>query len=424
MLSIDDAFAGGVCRCQFCGTIQTVPRPSPKNSQAAADVSSPKALFKRKARIESALSPYNDGLARAVDEMESSGGLSSGALAGLSAGTKHAASADGENAAEGISASASQPNTASPRRSTATAAPSSNLPATGRRMVATVPPAPSTPPVGKTHFVPKPSSAAASAASAAANKSSNMPIILAAAAIGVMVCTGGLWWAVSGGSSKLDQAAVAAQAVPAPVAKAAPAIPVAVPKAAPEPTSAPAAAAAVPAPKPASAPSDSGALGGITFSGPGVVYIVDRSGCTPQAFRQMLDACYGSIQSLGQDRKFALIIWNNSQDLAFPQQNLAPASVTNLEECRKLAGDSPVGATDIGAILSKAVASKPDDIVLMSAADLDNPTATAIREQLAKTMGIRFHGIAVGTGMSAERLRPLVADYAGQFVRVDLVSLK
>ena len=24
-LSIDDAFAGGVCRCQHCGTIQTVP---------------------------------------------------------------------------------------------------------------------------------------------------------------------------------------------------------------------------------------------------------------------------------------------------------------------------------------------------------------------------------------------------------------
>src|SRR3954454_13484499 len=26
MLSVDDAFAGGACRCQHCGTIQTVPR--------------------------------------------------------------------------------------------------------------------------------------------------------------------------------------------------------------------------------------------------------------------------------------------------------------------------------------------------------------------------------------------------------------
>src|SRR3954463_16815954 len=26
LLEMDDAFAGGVCRCQHCGTIQTVPR--------------------------------------------------------------------------------------------------------------------------------------------------------------------------------------------------------------------------------------------------------------------------------------------------------------------------------------------------------------------------------------------------------------
>ena len=26
LLQIDDAFAGGVCRCRHCGTIQTVPK--------------------------------------------------------------------------------------------------------------------------------------------------------------------------------------------------------------------------------------------------------------------------------------------------------------------------------------------------------------------------------------------------------------
>lgn len=57
-LTIDDAFAGGVCRCQFCGTIQTVPakgRPS-----AAASASKPqatpaaKALYQNKARSRQA----------------------------------------------------------------------------------------------------------------------------------------------------------------------------------------------------------------------------------------------------------------------------------------------------------------------------------------------------------------------------------
>ena len=37
-LSIDEAFAGGVCRCQFCGTIQTVPKhlKGAENMQAVA----------------------------------------------------------------------------------------------------------------------------------------------------------------------------------------------------------------------------------------------------------------------------------------------------------------------------------------------------------------------------------------------------
>jgi hypothetical protein len=33
-LSIDDAFAGGVCRCQHCGTIQTVPVRRKSNGAA------------------------------------------------------------------------------------------------------------------------------------------------------------------------------------------------------------------------------------------------------------------------------------------------------------------------------------------------------------------------------------------------------
>jgi hypothetical protein len=36
VLTIDDAFAGGVCRCQFCGTIQTVPAKSRSALQPAA----------------------------------------------------------------------------------------------------------------------------------------------------------------------------------------------------------------------------------------------------------------------------------------------------------------------------------------------------------------------------------------------------
>jgi hypothetical protein len=39
ILTVDDAFAGGVCRCQHCGTIQVVPahlKPAPKAPAPAA----------------------------------------------------------------------------------------------------------------------------------------------------------------------------------------------------------------------------------------------------------------------------------------------------------------------------------------------------------------------------------------------------
>src|SRR5579862_4546425 len=42
-LTMDDAFAGGVCRCQHCGTIQTVPSNSANNSRSAAA----KALYQK-----------------------------------------------------------------------------------------------------------------------------------------------------------------------------------------------------------------------------------------------------------------------------------------------------------------------------------------------------------------------------------------
>lgn len=46
VLQIDDAFAGGVCRCQHCGTIQTV-AASLKNSPNAAGTGS-RTLYQRK----------------------------------------------------------------------------------------------------------------------------------------------------------------------------------------------------------------------------------------------------------------------------------------------------------------------------------------------------------------------------------------
>ena len=71
VLSIDDAFAGGVCRCQFCGTIQTVPAKASSQKAAAGAAKGPKTLFENKAR--SAGTGSGSGLDDLADVVQSSG---------------------------------------------------------------------------------------------------------------------------------------------------------------------------------------------------------------------------------------------------------------------------------------------------------------------------------------------------------------
>jgi hypothetical protein len=74
-LSIDDAFAGGVCRCQFCGTIQTVPARGSAQKTAAGAAKGPKTLFENKARGVTGVGS-GSGLEDLADIVQSSSGLS------------------------------------------------------------------------------------------------------------------------------------------------------------------------------------------------------------------------------------------------------------------------------------------------------------------------------------------------------------
>lgn len=76
-LTLDDAFAGGVCRCQHCGTIQTVPshlRSGVKTSSGASDQTGPKSLYQQKARSER----IGSGLDALAEVVASSGLAGSG----------------------------------------------------------------------------------------------------------------------------------------------------------------------------------------------------------------------------------------------------------------------------------------------------------------------------------------------------------
>src|SRR5205823_976005 len=89
-LSIDEAFAGGVCRCQFCGTIQTVPKHLSAAAAAAetpvkaAAAGSPKALYQKKPKGDIGMSSGLDAIA----EIVASSGLSGSGLTSAYSGRR------------------------------------------------------------------------------------------------------------------------------------------------------------------------------------------------------------------------------------------------------------------------------------------------------------------------------------------------
>jgi hypothetical protein len=86
---MDDAFAGGVCRCQYCGTIQTVPKAkrrsgSGKSSSSSSKNGSNKALYKKGTPAGAAGSaPADSGMGTGLDDLAqvvASSGLARGSL--------------------------------------------------------------------------------------------------------------------------------------------------------------------------------------------------------------------------------------------------------------------------------------------------------------------------------------------------------
>jgi hypothetical protein len=79
-LTMDEAFAGGVCRCQHCGTIQTVPKTA-KHGASAGSVAGSKTLWKQKTASDTSAGTGLDELADIVASSGLAGsGLQSGGL--------------------------------------------------------------------------------------------------------------------------------------------------------------------------------------------------------------------------------------------------------------------------------------------------------------------------------------------------------
>jgi len=305
-LEVDDAFAGGVCRCQHCGTIQTVPRPG----EVAHAAEGSRALYQVQSRSGQSSAP--SGLEELAEVIHSSGlagsGLRNGPPSQLSAEHPHL-----------------HPH------------PKSRLP-----LIASI--------IGAL-------------------------VVLLVATIGVL----------------LLRSPRAVATLPD--------------------------GSTVPGPAVTSTPN----FAGIGLSGERVIFLLDRGDATADYFPSLKELTGRAVTSLGEDRKFQVVLWDNGSVDSYPA--LGPQFAT-ADEVKKLAtwfDEVPTGRpTDVMPALKAALGQSPDTIVLvtgksMQLTDSDPEFATNVLNQLAGKK-IIVHTVTLGESTPADPLRKIALETGGKFL--------
>lgn len=339
VLTIDDAFAGGVCRCQHCGTIQTVPSHLKRPNRAAAPGQAPgsavvanagapvagqKALYQRRARTDAG----GTGLEDLADVVAGSG------LSGSGIGSARLRSG-----------------------------------------------------------VPTSSSAGAKPA----QRSTSLPIILAmalalAALVGVII-----WMAMGRPGATGRPQAIGNEATTTT--------------------------------DPLRPTHDHAPVGpsfcDIALPEQAVIYVLDRGSGTRDVFDTLKEVTYRSVQSLGGDRKFQVIFWNNGSDLAYPSGFPGYARNENLTACRRAMEETTAfGQSDAASALNKAFNNKPGVIVLATGKGLDlDSSFVEMVMGLRKSGEVKVHTFALGDAESAP-LKEIAQRTGGEYRTLSAGALR
>ena len=369
VLSIDDAFAGGVCRCQHCGTIQTVPAQNQASQPGdAAEPPSPKPLFKRKGRIESALSPYSDDLEQAADQMPSSGMAASSLVNGLHR----------RSAGDGVPMSSQLPMSSIPMSSQLPMSATTLTTAQLRQREAQGP---------KVHI-------RAMNNGQPAGRGRRKIVIASAIALAAVVVGLSLWLTLGRSASTTDSPFGANAASQSPQDR-----------------------AILAAPTPS--------MAGVEIKGNTVAYVIDRSGCSAQVFADMLRACERSMETLGAARKFQLAVLNADHAIIYPKSGPQNANTSNRQGLINAVGDDVYlgSSKNTSEMIGKVMEGKPDVIVLLSA----NEETTAFSETVVSALGTKpphVFTFYVGTASTNPGLSDLAGNTGGEYNPLNLANIK
>jgi hypothetical protein len=163
---------------------------------------------------------------------------------------------------------------------------------------------------------------------------------------------------------------------------------------------------------------------GIPLRGDEVVYVLDRGASSRESLGDVKEAVLRSIASLGKERRFRIVFWDNGGIESWPPVEVIDATPENVEAARRAIADvSAFGATSARAAIESAAKNKPDEIVLVTAKGWDlNEEFVKMAETALGSAGSRVHTVSIGEASAA--LQSLSEETGGTAVALSLGELR
>lgn len=168
---------------------------------------------------------------------------------------------------------------------------------------------------------------------------------------------------------------------------------------------------------PTAAPADARpSFAGVELAGKKVVYVLDRGDATSGFFPALRDLTVNSVRSLGPDRLFQVVLWDNGSVDAYPA--LTPGYASNAEAdklARWFDSVNSGGSTDAAPALKLALAGRPDVAILATGKSLQLDAGFPDAVTTARPPQTKIHAFTLGESAPDDPLRQVAAKSGGQF---------
>ena len=159
------------------------------------------------------------------------------------------------------------------------------------------------------------------------------------------------------------------------------------------------------------------AFDGTALSGDKIIYLLDRGDATAAYFPALKTLTLNSVKSLGPDKKFEVILWDNGSADAYPGVTTAYASGDEIDKLTHWFDNVSIGrSSDVIPSLKLAIDQSPDTIVLATgkSMQLDDTFASSFLDARGTSHAI-IDTFSLGDSPPDDPLRKIASATGGKF---------